>query len=300
MNKSKKQEYNSKDANSIKFKMMELSGIDMNYMEFYDIYVNELETVHVLIIDDYTIEDKIDTVFIHGLTGTSLYYYKCFKALSKYIRIIALDLPGMGLSNRVPIKDIEKYDFAKTENFFVTRVDIALNKLGIDKFHFITHSFGGYVSCLYTIYHPERVISLQLLSPVGITSIYHEWISTPMEDFFQKVFYAIRKPPSEGYKMIPFAEKILEKMLAHKLKYISSEEERKVFKDMISCVYNQNSTSEYLIYHFFNGSIQAYKPVIYYYELLEKVKIDFIYGDRDWNPLDHAEEVSLIIYIIIC
>ncbi len=34
---------------------------------------------------------------IHGLTGTSMYYYKIFKELSKKFRLICFDLPGMGI-----------------------------------------------------------------------------------------------------------------------------------------------------------------------------------------------------------
>lgn len=285
-----KNKYNSKDINSVKSRLVELSGINMNYVEFLDIYVNETETVHITIIDDFTVEDKLDVVFIHGLTGTSLYYYKCFVQLSKYMRIIALDLPGMGLSNRAFI-NYKKYNFEEAETFFVSRVDLALSKIGVDKFHFISHSFGGYISCLYYIHHPEKVLSMILLSPVGITSCYVEWISTPLEDLYQRVMYMFKKPPTEGYKIVPFADKILDKMLAHKLKYIKCDEEKEVFKDIVNFICKSTTTSEYLIYHFFNGTIQSYKPIIYYYEFFEKVKIDFIYGDRDWNPVDHAEEV---------
>jgi hypothetical protein len=109
--------------------------------------------------------------------------------------------------------------------------------------------------------------------------------------------YVFKKPPTEGFKIVPFADKLIEKMLAHKLKYIKCEEEKEVFKDVVNYIYKTETTSEFLIYHFFNGSIQAYKPIIYYYECFENIKIDFIYGDRDWNPIDHAEEVNFVILI---
>lgn len=279
----------------LKFRLMELTGINPDYIDFYNIYVNEEDSVHVLIIDDYSVEEKPDFVFIHGLTGTSLQFFKLFKPLSLKMRIIAIDLPGMGLSNRADV-NANNYDYEKAEDYFLSRLDIAFDKLGVKDFHFLSHSFGGYISCLYTMNNPSRVKSLILLSPVGISSHFIEYASTNVEDMFQRIMYNLKKPPTFGYQMIGmFAKSFFEKILSNKLKKLDTQEENDVFASLMQGVFKLKATSENLIYKFFNGNIQAYKPVCFYYESFEKIKIDFIYGDSDWNPIEHAEELKKLL-----
>ena len=48
----------------------------------------------------------------------------------------------------------------------------------------------------------------------------------------------------------------------------------------------------------FNSKLQANKPIIYYHQVLKDIKILLLYGNDDWNPLKHAQEVEklLIVY----
>lgn len=286
---------NNEKLNRLKLKLMEFTDIKSEYIDSYNIFLNNSDSIHVMIIDDYTIKNKPDVVFVHGLTGSSMQYFKCWKDLSKHMRIIALDLPGMGLSNR-PYINPNEYDFNKTEDYFIERIDKALTILGIKRFHFISHSFGGYISCLYTMRFKDKVLSLILLSPVGISSHFVEIGTTNIEDLFQRVLYNLKKPPSYGYKIIgTFAKSFFERILTNKLKNFKNKDEGEVFSDLMQEIFHLGTSSENLIYKFFNGHIQAYKPICFYYETLENIKIDFIYGDADWNPIEHAEELKRLL-----
>ena len=291
-NENIKINYDKNDPFSLKSALLNIVGINLKYIDFMEIYVNNEETIHICVIDEFENgnEVKPDLVFVHGLTGTSIFFYKCFKSLSKYARIIALDLPGMGFSNRVKI-NTDKFSFEEAQNFFLDRINIALEKINVEKFHFISHSFGGYMSSLYSIKFPQKVLSLTLLSPIGITSSYIEYFSTPTEEFMQKMMYMLNLTPTEGFKSIPFFYKIMDNLLNHKLRHLGNKEEQNIFKEIIHYIYSKESTSEYFIFKFFNVSIQPFKPIIYFYEVLKDIKIDFIYGDNDWNPIDHSEDV---------
>lgn len=287
---------NDLNINNIKTRLLQNIGLKQEDYEFYNIFVNDKDAIHVVIIDEINTLNvniiKKDIIFLHGLTGTSMQYFRNFKKLSKYFRLIAMDLPGMGLSNRLGKVKQKEFDCLKAEEYFISRIKQALYKLNINKFTFIGHSFGGYIACLYAMSYPSNVESLILLSPVGISSHFIEYVSSKTEDIFQKVMYNLNKPPTYGYQVIgKFAKSFFESILSNKLKGFDEGDDSKTFEELMKNVFKLKPTSENLIYKFFNSSIQAYKPICYYFECFKDMKVDFIYGDSDWNPVQHAEEV---------
>ncbi len=171
-----------------------------------------------------------------------------------------------------------------------------IDNLGINRVNFVSHSFGGYITGLFAINYPHLIDSIILISPVGVTSCYSEIISSKSEDRIQKLMYLIGYPPSKAFKIIPFSGGILEKMICNNIKKLDSEDDKQLIRSTIKYILNLPATTEHLIFNLFNWKLQPFKPLIYYYEILEKLKIDFIYGDSDWNPYEHAEDVSLLNY----
>lgn len=88
--------YDKKNETKIKTKLMSHTGIESEYINFIEIYIDSSDYIHITYIDDTNYENKKDLVIIHGWAGSSLSFFKTFKELSKNFRIIALDLPGMG------------------------------------------------------------------------------------------------------------------------------------------------------------------------------------------------------------
>jgi len=64
-------------------------------------------------------------------------------------------------------------------------------------------------------------------------------------------------------------------------------------------LYRKGSTSETAIFSFFNKHLQAYQPITEFSEYLRSKKILIIYGEEDWSPISHAEEVNNLFYFII-
>jgi pimeloyl-ACP methyl ester carboxylesterase len=95
---------------------------------------------------------------VHGLGGTKGSFLPTVVALSEGFRVIALDLPGFGDSDK-PIG--AAYDAP----FFARTVIDLLDTLGLDRVHLIGNSLGGRVALEVGLRQPERVDRLALLAP---------------------------------------------------------------------------------------------------------------------------------------
>ena len=95
---------------------------------------------------------------IHGLGGTKGSFLPTVAALSDRFRVVAVDLPGFGDSDK-PIG--APYD----PRFFAEHVIDLLDRLGVDRADLIGNSLGGRVALELALRAPERVHCLALLAP---------------------------------------------------------------------------------------------------------------------------------------
>jgi len=79
---------------------------------------------------------------------------------------------------------------------------LCFDKLELKYFYLCGHSFGGYISSLFTLRHIDMVEKLILLSPVGLSAIYSEIKSTRMEDMLQSMSFKTQMSPSNIFKML--------------------------------------------------------------------------------------------------
>ncbi len=97
-------------------------------------------------------------VCIHGVPTSSFLYRKVVDSLSrKGYRGIAIDLPGLGLSNRPENFD---YTFSGFSRFLTN----ALNRLNIEKFHLVVHDIGGPIGFSLAANQKDRIRSLTILN----------------------------------------------------------------------------------------------------------------------------------------
>lgn len=99
-------------------------------------------------------------IFLHGQASDLLNFEPVYPLFEKDYRIIAIDYPGFGKSEK-PLIDF-------SEEFYVRLLDKLYDITGIEKATLIGHSYGGYVAMVYGSSHPERVSSMVLISPAGI------------------------------------------------------------------------------------------------------------------------------------
>ena len=97
-------------------------------------------------------------ICVHGLGGTKASFLTTVAALADHHRVIALDLPGFGDSDK-PL--VAAYDAP----YFAECVVGLLDELEIERAHLVGNSMGGRVAIETALLFPERVRKLALLSP---------------------------------------------------------------------------------------------------------------------------------------
>ncbi len=97
-------------------------------------------------------------ICIHGLGATKASFLPTVAALADDWRVIAIDLPGFGESDK-PLS--AAYDAP----YFADAVTALLDEFGIDRAHLIGNSMGGRVAIEVGLSYPERVERIALLSP---------------------------------------------------------------------------------------------------------------------------------------
>jgi pimeloyl-ACP methyl ester carboxylesterase len=95
---------------------------------------------------------------VHGLGGTKVSFLPTVAALADNHRVIAMDLPGFGDSEK-PLT--AAYDAP----YFAGAVEALLDELAIERAHLIGNSMGGRVSIEMGLLRPERTRKIALLSP---------------------------------------------------------------------------------------------------------------------------------------
>lgn len=99
---------------------------------------------------------------LHGGPGMEFAYFLPYlDGLEGHARLIYVDQPGHGLSERFPPG--EPYTMAGA----VAALDGLREALGIETVTLLGHSYGGMVSQLYALAHPDRVAALVLVDTLA-------------------------------------------------------------------------------------------------------------------------------------
>ena len=100
-----------------------------------------------------------DPVFcIHGVPTSSFLYRKVLKELeARGLRGIAIDLPGLGLSDRPEDFDYSFPNFAH----FCAR---AAEQLGLRRYHLVIHDIGGPIGFALAAQNRDKILSLTILN----------------------------------------------------------------------------------------------------------------------------------------
>ena len=102
---------------------------------------------------------KETILMIHGLGSYLPAWKKNISELSKYYRVIAVDLPGYGKSSKLPHSGLMSF-YAWVIAEFIQKMDLGpVNLAG--------HSMGGQISMVLALEKPELVKRLILVDPAG-------------------------------------------------------------------------------------------------------------------------------------
>ncbi len=112
-------------------------------------------------------------LLIHGLGSNAKGWIRNIPELAKQYRVLAVDLPGYGKSDK------GYYNYSMS--FYVRVLSEFLAKLNIEKAVWIGHSMGGQIALTAALENPAAVSKLVLISPAGFEKFEPgegEWLST--------------------------------------------------------------------------------------------------------------------------
>lgn len=98
-------------------------------------------------------------LLLHGWPTSAYLYRKMMEPLAKHYRVIAIDLPGFGKSDKNPDAS---YSFKYHSNI----IQSFLDKLKIEKVHLVVHDLGGPIGMWWAMQHQEQVASYVLLNTI--------------------------------------------------------------------------------------------------------------------------------------
>jgi pimeloyl-ACP methyl ester carboxylesterase len=118
--------------------------------------------------------DKDPVVLVHGLGGQWQNWLENIPRLALDRRVVAMDLPGFGLTPEPDDVDITITQYGRWVNALADRLELGHVDL-------VGNSMGGYIAAEVAIQFPERVSRLVLVSAAGISSA--ETLQAPIVTF---------------------------------------------------------------------------------------------------------------------
>ncbi len=100
-------------------------------------------------------------LLVHGLAANAGFWRDAIPELAKSYRVIAVDLPGYGRSEK---STRYPYDMV----FFAETLSRLIKELGLGPVVPVGHSMGGQIALTLALRHPEQVPLLVLASPAGV------------------------------------------------------------------------------------------------------------------------------------
>jgi len=108
----------------------------------------------------YDIGKGAPLVLVHGLGGDADQWAFCFAALAASHRVIAVDLPGFGRSDK-PLIDYRVAGFVEVLERFAAAI-------GLERAAWLGHSLGGWIVAALALRFPAKVAALVLNDAAGI------------------------------------------------------------------------------------------------------------------------------------
>jgi pimeloyl-ACP methyl ester carboxylesterase len=102
-------------------------------------------------------------LLLHGFGASTFSWRKVLPGLAESFRVVAVDLNGFGYTERP--RDRESY----TRQGQAALVLGVMDALGIDRAHFVGHSYGGALTLWIASRHPGRVRSIVLIDSAAPT-----------------------------------------------------------------------------------------------------------------------------------
>ncbi|MGC9001226.1 alpha/beta fold hydrolase [Caldisericum sp.] len=139
-------------------------------------------------------------LLIHGFGAGTFTFGNVIREFTKFGRVVVLDLPGFGLSERPSNSENNLFDpYSRVGQVEIVRAFVA--KLSLHDIILVGHSMGGGISALLAERYPELVKALVLVDPAIDSYSAPKIISNIMKSHVGKIiFLLIIKPITLSFK----------------------------------------------------------------------------------------------------
>jgi len=133
-------------------------------------------------------------ILLHGEISSLHTWEKWIDTLSQDFRVIAIDLPGSGLTSAPHCVEDHEETCAEnlSSNYLAHTFEYFVEDLNIDKFSLIGSSYSGYLAAQYAAHqHPEKLDKLILITPMGYQQELPwilNYVTTPGMNILNKYF----------------------------------------------------------------------------------------------------------------
>ena len=151
-------------------------------------------------------------LLIHGMFGDHLDWAPVIAPLAEHHRVIAVDLPGFG--------DSEKPDIEFTPAFFTAELNRLLDSLGVASCTVVGNSFGGQLAMALALDAPERVERLVLIT----TGSLHRYTAQELQFSADRMSEANLIQFTPAYHAAIFGRLFYNPDAPHKAAYIAKQD----------------------------------------------------------------------------
>lgn len=231
-------------------------------------------------------------VLIHGFGGGAALWAMNVDSLSQNRTVYAFDVLGFGRSSRPLLSS----DPGEAEEQFVDSVEQWREKIGLDKFVLLGHSFGGYLASSYAIKYPARVKHLILADPWGFPVKPFESNTNRHIPVWVKFLGAVLSPfnPLAGLRAAgPWGPSLVRQFRPDfQRKFSSMLSDDAIFNYIYHCNAQEPSGET----AFKNMTIPygwARHPMIYRITSIDRnIPMTMIYGSRSWIDSSSGQETK--------
>lgn len=138
---------------------LENSAVIDNRISSNQLYLEDQDfNIHYLQAGEHTTNKEV-ILLVHGWPTSSFLYRQMMLPLSKFYNVIALDLPGFGLSDK---DSNASYSFKYHSNI----IDSFVRNLNIENVHLVVHDLGGPIGLWWSHQNSTKIASYVLLDTI--------------------------------------------------------------------------------------------------------------------------------------
>lgn len=138
---------------------LEFEDIDYGF-DVHHAFSDEHELPRIAYIDEGSGDKTL--ILVHGLASNAGFWRYNIEPLSQDFRVIAVDLPGYGKS--------QKGDYPYGMKFWAEMMSEFITELELENVVYVGHSMGGQIGITLSIEFPDAIDELVLAAPAGIES----------------------------------------------------------------------------------------------------------------------------------